>query len=171
MIRTVLASISIALVACSTADSSPRPVTSTSTPTTPAAMSPEQVAAAFDACADAAGADLPDLALDAHGRARVALLAVGVEILDPAVREAFARCSSILTEGGLLGLEGELRNRVMGSLREFAQCMRGEGVLAFPDPSPGFTGQGDPFPLDDVIRASPGFGEAADVCASQLADR
>lgn len=163
--------ISMALVACSTADSSPQPVTSTSGPTTTLAMSAEQVAAAFDECADASGADLPDLALDADGRARVALMAVEVEILDPEVREALARCSSILTEGGLLGLEGELRNRVMGALREFALCMRGEGVLAFPDPAPGFSGQGDPFPLDDVIRAAPGFAEAADVCASQLADR
>jgi len=169
--RPVFAFALVVLTACSGAGVPLERTPAASTTTTTIPPTPEGGAAAFNSCVEEAGADLPELTVDSEGRPRLALLVAGVEILDPAVRGALARCSALLTESGALTVEGDLRNRVMGVLREFSQCMREEGMLAFPDPAPGFAGEGDPFPLDEVIRSAPGFSAAADTCATRLADR
>ena len=171
MNRPLFAFALVVLTACSGAAVPVETVPVASTITTTTSSTPEGGAAAFNACVKEAGVDLPELTIDSEGRPRLALLVAGVEILEPDVREALARCSAVLTESGALAVEGDLRNRVMGVLREFSQCMREEGMLAFPDPAPGFAGEGDPFPLDEVIRSAPGFSAAADTCATRLADR
>lgn len=121
----------------------------------------------FDECAATAGATLPPLTLDATGRPDIARLVLTVDPLDPGNRDAFTECAPILA--GALPLEGESKSRVTAALAGFAQCMREEGILAFPDPAPGFEGTGDPFELDPVVRQAPGFPEAADLCSSRLA--
>lgn len=165
MPRSVFVSLLFVLSACSA------PVVSIPQTTASTAVSPSSTLGGveeFNACARKAGADLLEVRLDSTGRPQLAALAIGVELLEPSVREALARCSHLLTESGTLELDGELRNRVLGTLREFSECMRSQGVLAFPDPISDFSGSGDPYPLDDVIRQAPGFSEAVEVCVSGL---
>ena len=42
--------------------------------------------------------------------------------------------------------------------------MRNEGLDTFPDPVPGFTGAGSPFPLEQIPFNDPAFGEATLAC-------
>ncbi len=154
--------------ACMAAEQPPAPVTTITTQTTVPAPTPEEAVAAFDECAASAGAALPPLALDENGRPDIARLVLTIDPLDEATREALTKCSPLLADDGLLFLDGEWKSRVTAALLGFARCMREEGILAFPDPAPGFDGTGEPFDLDAVIRQAPGFDDAVGACSALL---
>lgn len=173
----------LVLAACSSGDDSAEPTipgsedlagTSTTvaetTSTTPAAASLEETALRFTACMREEGIDIPDISIGADGRPILGDLAGEIDTSSDAFQAALTACSPILTESGALDLSAdpELQAAVQDQLQQFSECMRTEGVDGFPDPTPGFTGLGSPFPLAEIPLNDPGFQTALEACQSEL---
>ena len=135
-------------------------------------LSFEDAVLEFTGCMRDNGVDIPDLAVDADGQARIPTDALsGVDTESPEFSEAFVACVSILTDAGAVSLatDPELLGAVQDQLADFAACMRSNGIPDFPDPNPGFDGSGSPFPLSALNPSDPRLGDALDVCQELLA--
>lgn len=130
-----------------------------------AQVSDEEQAREFAECMREHGIDLPDPRPDGNGGFDWGVGAAGIELDDPAFREALAACRDELPGGGREFLDDP---QVQAQLREFAQCMRDNGMPDFPDPDPegGFGGA-----FAEMDRDSPGFQQAMAACRDKLPDR
>lgn len=143
--------------------------TTTTVPTT-TTLSPrlgfEQASLEFTTCMREEGIDLPDLRLDAQGRPVLGDVLEEVDTTSVEFRGALATCASILADSGALDLSAdpEIQAIVMDQLQQFSECMRDEGLDQFPDPVPGFTGTGSPYPLELIPFNDPLFAQAATAC-------
>lgn len=138
--------------------------------TTNARISFEEATLRFSACMREQGIDLPDIRLDAEGRPQLGDLSEEIDFSDPQFSTAFSACAPILTDAGALdlGADPELQAVIIDQLQQFSDCMREEGIAAFPDPVPGFTGNGPPYPLHQIPFSAPGFADAIEVCQDQF---
>lgn len=141
-----------------------------STTTTLGRLGIEQATLEFESCMRAQGIDTPDIRLDARGRPVLDDLRAGVDTSSVEFRRALTECAPILTGVGALDLrrDPELQAVIVGQLLVFAECIRNEGVVAFPDPDPAFSGVGSPFPSDEVPFTDPSFEPAVATCQEAL---
>ncbi|MFO7547741.1 MAG: hypothetical protein R6X29_02545 [Acidimicrobiia bacterium] len=141
------------------------------TTTVPASL--EETALRFTACMREQGIEIPDIAIGPDGRPLLGDLTGELDPASPEFQDALAVCSPILTEAGALDLSAdpELQAVIQDQLQAFAACMRDEGVSRFPDPTPGFTGVGSPFPLAELPLDDPAFEPALQVCQANLSFR
>ena len=181
-VRKWLAAGLLLIVACSREEPAPTipgaddvvPVPTTATPavttTVDVRISFEEATLRFSACMREEGIDLPDIRLDSEGRPQLGNLSEEVDLADPAFSAAFNACAPILTEAGALdlGADPELQAVIIDQLQQFSECMREEGITAFPDPVPGFTGQGAPYPLHQIPFSAPGFAQAIEACQDEF---
>lgn len=144
-----------------------------STTTTLGRLGIEQATLEFGSCMRAQGLDTPDIRLDAQGRPVLDDLRSGVDTSSVEFRRALTECASILTRAGALDLrrDPELQTVIVSQLTIFAECVRSQGIEAFPDPDPAFSGVGSPFPSDEVPFADPGFDVAVATCQDVLGSR
>lgn len=126
----------------------------------------------FTACLRDQGVEAPDIPVDADGRP---VLSAGlVEQIDtdsPEFAAAFAACVPLLTLSSPvdLGADPELQAVVQDGLRRFSACMRENGVEEFPDPAPGWDGNGSPYPVAEAFDDSdPDVDAALDACSSLI---
>lgn len=123
----------------------------------------------FTACLRDHGIEAPDIPVDPDGRP--ILSSDLVELIDtesPEFALAFATCIPFLTAASPidLGADPELQAVVIDSLRRFSSCMRENGVEEFPDPAPGWDGNGSPFPVAEAFDMSdPEVDAALDECS------
>lgn len=143
------------------------------TTTTTIRASLEETALRFTACMRDEGIDIPDITIGADGRPILAGIAEEIDTASEEFQSALTTCSPILAESGALDLSSdpELQAVVQDQLQSFSECMRDEGVASFPDPLPGFTGVGSPFPLAQLPLDDPGFQAAIEACQSELTFR
>lgn len=158
------------LVACTPGGLRPSdtlaPVTTTTTSTTTTTLGTEDAVERFRVCLAAEGVDAGPIPLDATGRPRLGL--IEADLTDPEVVGAVATCSAHLGSGALdLSEDEELSRLVLAALTEFSECIRRLGVEGFPDPVPGFSGVGSPFPAADIPYADPQLPAAVRVCTSR----
>jgi hypothetical protein len=141
-----------------------------STTTTLGRLGIEQATLEFGSCMRAEGTDTPDIRLDAQGRPVLDDLRAVVDTTSDEFRRALTECAPILTRVGALDLrrDPELQVVILSQLRAFAECVRSEGIEAFPDPDPAFSGVGSPFPSDDVPFTDPSFEAAIATCREAL---
>ena len=129
-----------------------------------APASDEEKAREFTECMRDNGVDLPDPEPDGNGGFDFGVAAAGIDFNDPALQKAVQACRDKLPGGGQAALDDP---EVQAQLREFAQCMRDNGI-DFPDPEPG-GGFGGAFV--EMDRNSPEFQQAMDVCQDKLPQR
>lgn len=148
----------------------PATTTPATTSTTEPRLTLEEASLQFTACMRDQGIDLPDLRLDAEGRPLLGEAFDDVDLASDEFRTALTACSDILTRAGALDLstDPELQAALIDQLVTFSECMRTEGVEDFPDPSPGFTGTGSPYPLGLVPFDDPDFESAVSTCQDRL---
>lgn len=130
-------------------------------------VSDEEQAREFAECMRDHGVDLPDPAPDGNGGFDWGIGESGVDLNDPDFQEAINACRDKLPGGG----DREVLDdpEVQAQLREFAQCMRDNGVADFPDPDPngGFGGA-----LTELMDPdSPEFQKAMDACRDKMPER
>ncbi len=162
------------MAACTTDSDAPSatdpPATTTTTapPTTTTVLSNVAVEA-FRNCLAENGVEIEEIPLDATGHPRLDLVMATLDFGDPATAEAVSVCSEHLETGALdLGEDDVLRDAILTQLREFSQCMVDLGVEDFPDPVPGFTGIGSPFPVAEIPYSDPAFATAVTACRETL---
>jgi hypothetical protein len=124
-------------------------------------VSDEDKAREFVGCMREQGIELPDPEPDGNGGFDFGIADSGVNVDDPAFREAIQACQDKLPGGGMANLDDP---ELQAQLREFAQCMRDNGI-DFPDPDTdgGFAGA-----LTEIDRTSPQFQKAMDACRDKL---
>lgn len=145
--------------------------TTTIAPTTTTTVGSTVAVDAFRTCLFEHGVEIEEVPLDATGRPRLDLVMATLDFGDPEVAEAVSVCSEHLETGALdLGDEDILRQAILEHLQDFSQCMVNLGVEVFPEPVPGFTGVGSPFPVAEIPYSDPGFAEAVVVCRESLLD-
>lgn len=143
-----------------------------STTTTEARMDFEAATLEFTECMREEGIDFPDVRFDAEGRPLLGEILEDVDTAGEEFAGALASCAVILTEAGALDLstDPELQAVIVDQLAEFSECMRSNGVEAFPDPTPGFSGTGSPYPLGLIPFDDPEMEGAAATCGEQLGE-
>lgn len=144
--------------------------TTSTTSTTVGMLGLEAATLEFTSCMRDQGVDFPDIRLDSQGRPVLGEVLDGLDTAGVEFRGALATCASILTQAGALDLrtDPELQAIIVDQLQQFSECMREQGVTAFPDPAPGFNGTGSPFPLEQIPLTDPAFQEAAVACQDVL---
>jgi hypothetical protein len=164
----------VVLIACSEggAASSPTDPTTPSTTiadtTTTTSISTDAVEA-FHECLGDNGIDIEPIPLDAQGRPRLDLVMIGVDLANPDSAAVVAGCSEHLSKGALdLSSSPLIGGGVNRTLTEFSDCVRSRGVPKFPDPLPGFTGIGGPYPVAEIPFSDPDLEAAIDECRSRL---
>jgi hypothetical protein len=178
--RRPLAIFGLILAACARAEqavpeipSSEDLVVSTTAATTTTAPRPslEEATLQFTDCMRTEGIDLPDIRIGADGRPQLGDISDRVDIASPEFAAALDECAPLLSEAGALdlGSDPELQAVVQDQLQRFSECMREEGVDDFPDPVPGFTGTGLPYPMAEIPLSDPEFADAIEVCQQQVA--
>lgn len=126
--------------------------------------SDEEKAQEFAKCMRDNGVDLPDPEPDGNGGFDYGMADAGVDVSDPNFRKAVRACRDKLPGGGKDYLDDP---EVQAQLREFAQCMRDNGVdVPDPDPDGGFGGG-----LADIDRDSPAVKKAMEACQDKLPQR
>ena len=140
------------------------------TTTTLGRLGIEQATLEFGSCMRSQGIDTPDIRLDAQGRPVLDDLRTAVDTSSVEFRRALTDCAPILTRAGALDLrrDPELQAVIIAQLEAFAECVRNEGIEAFPDPDPAFSGVGSPFPADQVPSTDPSFEAAVAACQEAL---
>lgn len=135
------------------------PVTTTTT------LSVEEATAAFQSCLINNGVTITEIPFDSQGRPRLELAMTGVDFDDPRAVEALTSCSGLLAQGALdLSAWPSLRVMVQEALVDFAECVRMQGVVDFPDPVRDFSGVGGPFLLDEIPYDDPDLEAAVARC-------
>jgi hypothetical protein len=164
----------VLFAACTTngAGSSPTdptfPTTTVPGTTTTTAIS-RQAIEAFRRCLSDDGVDIEPITFDAQGRPRLDLAMIGVDFTDPESSAVVAGCSEYLTTGALDLTESPLiGSGVKELLVEFSECVRSRGVPDFPDPVPGFTGIGGPYPVAEIPYSDPDLEAAIVECRDRL---
>ena len=126
----------------------------------------------FTACMRDQGVEVPDVPVDADGRPILSSdLVERVDTESPEFAVAFAGCVPLLTAASPvdLGADPELQAAVIDSLRRFSVCMRNNGVEEFPDPAPGWDGNGSPYPVADAFDTSdPDVDAALEECSKLI---
>ncbi len=117
------------------------------------------------ACLRDRGFEVADPTFDEDGNPVLSPeLAAGIDLASDDFLDAFDECSAVLQDAlpnPFADVDPEVEARVRDGLAAYAECMRENGVEAFPDPRP--TGQ--PFRARDVIA----LGADADLDAGQEA--
>ena len=160
--------------ACSSSGLSPSPTLSTTsspspgTSTTTTVVSTEAIEA-FRECLDQHGTKIEETSFDAQGLPRLDLVLIGLDFGAPETSTALTECADHLATGAL-SLEDmpEMQSLVVAALADFSECLRSQGVSDFPDPLPGFSGVGGPYPLAEIPYADPDLDSAAAVCRDRL---
>ena len=144
---------------------------STTTPsTTTTTVISSQAVEAFHQCLGDNGMDIEPIPFDAQGRARLDLVMVGIDFTDPDSSTVVASCSEVLSTGALDVTSSPLIEAgVVRLLSEFSVCVRSHGVPDFPDPVPGFTGIGGPYPVAEIPYSDQDLEAAVVECQSRLA--
>ena len=143
--------------------------TTTTPPTTTTTVLSNVAVEAFRTCLAEREIVIEEIPLDATGHPRLDLVMATLDFGDPATAEAVSVCSEHLETGALdLGDDDVLRQAILEQLQEFSQCMMDLGVEDFPDPVPGFTGVGSPFPVAEIPYSDPGFATAVTACREAL---
>jgi len=126
--------------------------------------------AGFVSCMRDAGVEIGDVPVDAVGQVSLDAVTAAVDVGDPAVVDALGTCSVILTSSGALDLRSdpEVREMLFEDLRLFSECMRDQGLMAFPDPDPDFDGSASPYPVDRLPLDAPDFDSARTRCESLI---
>lgn len=162
--------------ACSAATPDTSPTVPASTiPTSPSTSTTSTVPAleatrAFRGCLADHGIIIEVIPFDARGRPRLDLVMRDVDFADPEDVAALADCSGLLSTGALeLSGSPELQRSVMLLLGDFSECVRSHGVTDFPDPIPGYSGIGGPYPAAEIPFADPDLGKAVENCRDRLA--
>lgn len=168
---TIVTFLALVLTACAAGATGPSPTdphsfdlttTGTATTTTPGV---EEALGSFRECLDAEGVQIPRVGLNGLGRPRMADALSGLDLSDRQVLDALESCGHHLSSGSLdLRVDPELARLVRETLREFAECVRLEGVADYPDPIPGFDGVGSPFPVEDIPWSEPDLTAAVENC-------
>ncbi len=117
----------------------------------------EQGLLLFTACMREQGVEVPDIPVDPDGRPILSSdLVQRIDTESPEFAAAFARCVPFLTASSpvALGADPELQAVVIDALRRFSVCMRNNGVENFPDPAPGWDGNGSPYPVAEAFDTS-----------------
>lgn len=168
-VSTVLTSACVS-VADGPSPTDPHATTTTRPPvTTTAVVSLEGGLTAYTECLAAAGVQIDEVEFDGLGRPRLARAMSELDLNDPAVLGALDECAGELATDTLdLAPDPEIRALVIARLEEFARCVRGRGVPAFPDPYPTFDGIGSPFPDDQIPWSDEDLAEAASECRLEL---
>ena len=126
----------------------------------------------FTACMREAGIDAPDIPVDPDGRPILSSeLVESIDTESPEFALAFANCVPLLTSATPidLGADPELQAVVIDSLRRFSVCMRENGVERFPDPAPGWDGNGSPYPVAEAFDTSdPDVDRALEECSRMI---
>jgi hypothetical protein len=117
------------------------------------------------------GIELPDIRIGADGRPQLGDISERVDITSRAFSDALNACASILAEAGALdlGSDPELQAVIQDQLQAFSACMRENGVEDFPDPVPGFSGTGLPYPFAELPLSDPSFADAVEACQQEVA--
>ncbi len=119
---------------------------------------------AFRTCLEELGVSIEPIPVDANGRIRLDFVTRHLDFTDAVVAGAFTDCSRILGVGALdLITAGLVRPAVIGQLESFSRCVRARGI-DFPDPIPGFTGVGSPYPVAVIPYSDPALAEAVSSC-------
>ncbi|HEX6352676.1 hypothetical protein [Actinophytocola sp.] len=156
--------VALALAGCSSGQSEEIPSAGgAATTSNTKQASDEEQAQEFVDCMRDNGIDLPDPEPDGNGGFDFGMADADVDRTSPAFREAIQACRDKLPGGGDLDLDDpELQEQ----LREFAQCMRDNGVdVPDPEPGGGFGGFADIDPNDPAVRA------ALEACQDKLPQR
>ena len=126
----------------------------------------------FTACMRDQGVSVPDIPVDPDGRPILSSdLVERIDTESPEFAVAFAGCVPLLTAASPidLGADPELQAVVIDSLRRFSVCMRNNGVDGFPDPAPGWDGNGSPYPVADAFDMSdPDVDAALEECSKLI---
>lgn len=138
-------------------------------PTTTTTVTKEQGLVDFRECMSGLGVDIDEIELDGRGRPQMARALSHLDFDDRLAIEAIDECAAELVGGALdLTSDPQLRELVIRSLGEFAECVRGRGVPEFPDPVPTFSGVGAPFPGALIPWDDDDLAEAVTVCSREL---
>lgn len=166
----------LTLAGCVSAADGPSPTdplsvtTTTIIPTTTTTVTLEEGLANYQSCLSDLGVDIGDIELDGLGRPLLARAMADLDFGDREILEALDSCGPELSTGALdLGPDPELRDLVLSSLEEFAECLRRQGVVGFPNPRVGFNGLGAPFPVDEIPWTDADLPDAVTVCSARLA--
>ena len=127
----------------------------------------EQGLLQFTQCMRDQGIELPDIQIDADGQPILSTdVLEDVDTQSSEFSAAFLGCVPILAEASpvQIGSDPELQAVVQDTLRDFSQCMRENGVEAFPDPAPGYDGSGSPYPLTALDTSDADVDAAFEVC-------
>lgn len=126
----------------------------------------------FTGCLRDLGIEAPDIPVDPDGRPILSSdLVQQIDTESPEFAVAFATCVPFLTAASPvdLGADPELQAVVIDSLRRFSSCMRDNGVEEFPDPAPGWDGNGSPFPVAQAFDTSdPDVDAALEECSKLI---
>lgn len=123
----------------------------------------------FGQCLAAQGVEMESAPFDAIGRPRLDIATAQLDFDDPEVAAAMSLCASVLGTGALdLSQDEFLRSMILSQLEAFALCVRDEGVVEFPDPVPGFSGVGSPFPVAEIPYAHPDLAPATVACRDRV---
>lgn len=167
--------VAVLMAACTPEVGGPSPTepvspTTTTLVTTTTAVSQFDALEQFRSCLGTHGFDIASISVDGQGRPSLDSALAALDLSSPEVIEALADCSAILSDGAL-DLEGAslMTTAVVALLGEFSVCMRAQGVAGFPDPTPGFSGVGPPYPVAAIPYEAPGLEPAVDECRQQLA--
>lgn len=174
-VPTLVLVLTLSAVACATPETEPSPTVSaapsttlvgSTTTTTLAAL---QAVTAYEACLDENGISIEPIPYDANGRPRLELVMRDVDLTDEDNIQALTRCAANLSSGALdMSDTPALAEKVNELLAEFSLCVRDQGVEEFPDPIPGFSGVGGPFPLAEIPYSDPDLSGAIDYCGERL---
>jgi hypothetical protein len=124
---------------------------------------------AFRTCLDDRGVSIDPIPFDANGRPRLNLAFDRLDFSDVETAKAVTECSGTLGAGALEFVADDLvRRAVVGQLVTFSRCVRAKGIEDFPDPIPGFSGVGSPFPVAEIPYSDPGLAAATEACRSTV---
>ncbi|MEA1903500.1 MAG: hypothetical protein U9N56_08250 [Actinomycetota bacterium] len=150
----------------------PTAPTTTIPATTTTTLPTDEAVQRFESCLAESDLDLDPITLDAQGRLRLDLLLPDLDFTNEESIVALSVCSEYLTTGALdLTANPLLKEKVVGLLAGFSECLRSRGVSDFPDPIEGFSGIGGPFPLAEIPYADPDLAEAVEACRERLTGR
>lgn len=139
--------------------------TTTLAPTSTTTLGFEEALETYRSCLGDEGVTIGEITLDGLGRPRLATAMTGLDFTDRVVLAAIEKCGPILAFGALdLSGDPQLAAEIHSNLRDLADCIRGMGLVDFPDPTPGFDGIGPPFPPAQVPWQDERLSDAVTVC-------
>lgn len=162
VVLTVLA-VPLALAACSPGDGGGIASAGGTSPSATGVeeVSEEERAFQFVECMRENGIDLPDPEPDGEGGFTFGIGELGIDLSDARFQDALRACRDKLPRGGDRDLDDP---EVQAQLREFAECMRDNGIdMPDPDPGGGFGGA-----MAEIDRNSPAFQKALEACRDLL---